>query len=526
MKGTDSVRGLPGRAAQMWICALALVLGAAAQAADVDPLMGDWQGTWEQIDGYNSGSLAAEVIALGGGQYRARLVEDFGTTRDPYAVLDGQLQDGRVKFSGKLNPDSSSVEGDIEAVLEKDKFTGQFKGEAGGEQIKGRITLARTARQSPTLGAKPPAGAVVLFDGRNFDEWVSLGGPKGIINLIEAIGSTQNAVAYLQTRIWSPKEQKAILQLGSDDGVKVWLNGQVVHAKNAARGVSADEDKVPVTLRQGVNELLLKVTNGAGDWGAIVRFAGEDGKPLQSINEIAPQFPSDQGSHECLARNGGFLTQWQVAGPYQEGNKGPEELFDVVFAPEKPGADVKWKRLNADVPDDKAVKWRLVDGAMEVKPGAGSIVTKRTFKDFKLHIEFRTPFMPEARGQGRGNSGVYLQNRYEIQVLDSYGLEPKDNECGGIYQVGAPLVNVCYPPGQWQTYDITFQAPRFDGSGNKEKDAVVTVLHNGVTIHDQRPIPHPTGGALDSNVSEPGGVYLQDHGNLVEFRNIWLVEEK
>jgi hypothetical protein len=526
MKRADSGCGCLGNlAAAVSIGVLVLLFGAGVRAADVDPLMGDWQGTWEQIDGYNSGSLAAEVIALGGGQYRARLLEDFGTTRDPYAVLDGQLQNGKVKFVGKLNPDSTTIDGDIEVVLEKDKFTGSFKGETGGEQVRGKIALTKTVRQSPTLGAQPPAGAVVLFDGRNFDEWVSLGGAKGIINFIEAIGNTQNAVAYLRATIWSPREQKATLLLGSDDGVKVWLNGKMIHAKNVARGVSPDEDKVPVALREGANELLLKVTNGAGDWGAIVRFAGADGKPLRNLNEVAPQFPSDRGSPECLARNDGFLTQWQVAGPYQEGGKGPAALFDVAFAPEKSTADVQWKRINADVPDDKAVKWRLVDGAMEVKPGAGSIATKRKFKDFTLHLEFCTPFMPEARGQGRGNSGVYLQNRYEIQVLDSYGLEPKDNECGGIYQVGAPLVNMCYPPGQWQTYDITFQAPRFDGSGNRLKDAAVTVRHNGVTIHDQRPIPHPTGGALDSNVSEPGGVYLQDHGNLVRFRNIWLVEQ-
>ncbi len=493
---------------------------------DADPLMGDWQGKWLQREDPDSGSLLAEVIALGGGQYRARLLETSGQTRGPYAVLDGQLQDGRVKFSGELNPDIAIIEGDIEAVLEKDRFTGRFRGDIGGEQIEGRISLAKTVRQSPTLGVKPPAGAVVLFDGKNFDEWVSLGGRKGMINLIEAVGNTQNAVAYLQAKIASLGERKAILQLGSDDGVKVWLNGKLVHAKNVARGVSPDEDKIAVTLRDGANELLLKVTNGAGDWGAIVRFVREDGKPLESISELSPQSGFNKGSHEYLARNDGFLTQWQVAGPYQEGGKGPEALFDVVFAPEKSPSDVKWKSINADTPDDKTVKWQLVDGAMEVKPGSGSIATKKKFKDFKLHIEFRTPFMPEARGQGRGNSGVYLQNRYEIQVLDSYGLEPKDNECGGIYQVGAPLVNMCYPPLQWQTYDIMFQAPRFDSSGNKQRDAVVTVLHNGVAIHEQQQIPHPTGGALDNNVAEPGGIYLQDHGNLVQFRNIWLVEQK
>jgi hypothetical protein len=119
---------------------------------------------------------------------------------------------------------------------------------------------------------------------------------------------------------------------------------------------------------------------------------------------------------------------------------------------------------------------------------------------------------------------VYLQGRYEVQVLDSYGLEGKDNECGGIYKVGAPIVNMCAPPMQWQTYDITFYAPRFDNAGKKTKDAYVTVVHNGVTIHDEKIIPKLTGGALDGNVAEPGGIYLQDHSNPVQFRNIWLVE--
>ena len=520
----DCMRVLVSAAA----CVVVLFSAASVRAVELDPFMGDWEGRWDVTDGYDSGSAAAQVIALGGGQYQVKLLEGLAVTTAPYTVLDGQVQDGKLRLAGRLNPDRTPIDGTVEVTVEQGTFIGRFQGEtAGGEQIKGTLSLDRTVRKSPTLGAKPPAGAIVLFDGSNFDQWISFGARKGAINIIEAIGNAQDAAAYLKASIWSPRAREATLQLGTDDGAKVWLNGKLVHANNAARGVTVDQDKVAVSLRQGVNELLLKVTNGSGDWGAIVRFVGEGGKPLQDIHEVSPQFTGQTGSNEYLRPNSGFLTQWQIAGPYQEAGKSAEAIFDIAFAPENaPGSKVNWKWINANDPDSDRVKWPIVDGAMEVKAGSGNIVTKGKFTDFKLHIEFRTPFMPNARGQGRGNSGVYLQGRYEIQVLDSYGLEGLDNECGGIYKVGAPMVNMCLPPMQWQTYDITFQAPRFDAGGSKTEDAVVTVVHNGVTIHDRRRLPGPTGGAIDNDVSRPGGVYLQDHGNPVQFRNIWLVETK
>ncbi len=152
--------------------------------------------------------------------------------------------------------------------------------------------------------------------------------------------------------------------------------------------------------------------------------------------------------------------------------------------------------------------------------------SKATFQDFTLHLEFRTPFMPHARGQARGNSGCYLQGRYEVQILDSFGLEGKHNECGGIYETRDPDVNMCLPPLQWQTYDIDYTAARYDAQGNKIANARMTVRHNGVLVHDNVELPKATRAAPLAEGPGPGPVYLQNHGNPVRFRNIWVVPRK
>lgn len=152
--------------------------------------------------------------------------------------------------------------------------------------------------------------------------------------------------------------------------------------------------------------------------------------------------------------------------------------------------------------------------------------SKQKFRDFTIHLEFRTPYKPKARGQGRGNSGFYAQGRYEVQILDSFGLEGKMNEAGGIYSVGAPKMNMCYPPLTWQTYDIDFTAARFDGDGKKTSDARMTVKHNGVVIHKDVVCDHATTASPLKEGPEPGPVYFQDHGNPIVFRNVWVLEKK
>jgi hypothetical protein len=154
----------------------------------------------------------------------------------------------------------------------------------------------------------------------------------------------------------------------------------------------------------------------------------------------------------------------------------------------------------------------------------GDLVSKESFGDFTLHLEFRTPFMPTATGQARGNSGVYLQNRYECQVLDSFGLSGENNECGGFYKVKAPSVNMCFPPLAWQTYDIVFTAPQIDNENKKVKNARVTVRQNGVTIHEDLELPGLTPGG-EKQEAVAGPFKLQDHGNPVMFRNIWVVKK-
>ncbi|HOX38816.1 MAG TPA: DUF1080 domain-containing protein [Candidatus Brocadiia bacterium] len=169
-------------------------------------------------------------------------------------------------------------------------------------------------------------------------------------------------------------------------------------------------------------------------------------------------------------------------------------------------------------------KWKVRGGAMHVVPRTGDIVSKKRFNDFFMHLEFRCPDLPEAKGQARGNSGVFLQSWYEIQVLDSSGAKVAGTgDCGAFYSQSAPLVNACKPAKAWQTYDVFFRAPRMNDKGEVVEQPRATILQNGIVIHNNTMIKGHTGGRPVSEEGKPGPLVLQDHGDLVSFRNIWII---
>ena len=218
------------------------------------------------------------------------------------------------------------------------------------------------------------------------------------------------------------------------------------------------------------------------------------------------------GRQSLTAKSGSgkFEGKWIVRVSPTLGEKPPKGA--IVLLPFEPG-----KAPSLDEWSNK--KWKtLKTGAMEVQ--GGSTFSVRKFGSAKFHVEFRCPYEPTKRGQGRGNSGVYLQRRYEVQVLESFGLKSKSNDCGSIYKVANTKENACLPPLQWQTYDIEFQAAK-----GKNQQPTMTVRHNGKLIHKDQELPGKTTAAAASGYTPKDSLMLQDHGNKVQYRNIWVVEK-
>ncbi|MCZ2343656.1 MAG: DUF1080 domain-containing protein [Bacteroidales bacterium] len=234
----------------------------------------------------------------------------------------------------------------------------------------------------------------------------------------------------------------------------------------------------------------------------------------------------------CLFLCSGFVTAadpWKLDASFTAAK--PADLQDAATTPPPAGAIVLFdgKSLDAWTKKDgkTAITWKLIDGAMEGFKGHGDIISKQKFDGrFQLHLEFRIPYEPTGSGQGRGNSGVYLQGRYEVQILDSYGLKSGKNDCAAIYDIHPPKVNACKAPTVWQSYDIVFTAPRYE-NGKKTEPARMTVYHNGTLVHENAPIPvDNTRAGMGGDPAKPGPILLQDHGHPVQYRNIWVLPQK
>lgn len=293
---------------------------------------------------------------------------------------------------------------------------------------------------------------------------------------LSALGQCSNCRAYARTQLWSDSEQAIQLELTSTNDIKLWLNGEVVHPDY--------KSIVQTTLSQGWNTLMLKVAQEDGGSGFRCRLLATSGSPL-------PGFRVDPLA-SSLAPPGDAVV-----------------LFD---------GDGKSSWRHEDGTD---LGWPIEQGELVVELGTGDAFSRETFEDFTLHLEFMYP-QTDPASPSDGNSGIYIFDTYEVQILNSYGQPTRDNGCGALYRFRAPNVNVAYRPGQWQRYDIEFVAPRWDEDGRKLAPARITVRHNGVLVHKDIRLTRPTGAG---SPERPGGgpIVLQDHGNRVRFRNIWIV---
>jgi len=307
----------------------------------------------------------------------------------------------------------------------------------------------------------------------------------GVFDLNRVL-SGGDRTAYARTQVWSDTAQQVRLELGSDDGLCVWLNGKEIHRNDVMRGLSRGSDVVIAKLEAGWNDLMLEVSQGGGDWKFVCRLRGVD-------RRAASGWRCDR----IRRRTAALPDSIPLLGPGIEGVSG-------------------WSHA-----DGSDARWRSEDGVMIGVPGTGNVQSRFEFTDATVHLEFRVPHEPKReRGQGQGNSGVYLMGRYEVQILNSWGMPAHPNEGGSIYGVRAPSVNMSARPGEWQTYDIEFTAPRWR-DGDKISDARMTVFHNGVLVHDDVVIEGST-GAGGPEVEGPGPLVLQDHGHQLAFRNVWV----
>lgn len=298
----------------------------------------------------------------------------------------------------------------------------------------------------------------------------------------------------------------------------------VLDPKQADSDFTIQGEYVGEILQDGVNVKLgiQLVAQGSNRFLGVGYFGGLPGDGWSGLEPIRAEGLLKNQSLELTAEadvriQDGVITIRDPSGGYIGECKKVSRTSPTLGEKPPAGAVVLFDGTSAD-----AFEGGKLDGDLLIQ----GVTSKQKFQNYSMHLEFLLPYMPTERGQGRANSGCYAQGRYEVQILDSFGLIGENNECGGLYEISKPKVNMCLPPLSWQTYDIDFTAARFDGAGKKIDAARMTVKHNGVLIQDNVPLTKATRGSILAEGPEPGPIYLQDHGNPVRFRNIWLVEKK
>ena len=249
--------------------------------------------------------------------------------------------------------------------------------------------------------------------------------------------------------------------------------------------------------------------------GGLPGAGWENGKARTSVKGLRVK-ESKETDKFTIALEEGFLALKTPDGTLRKLTRIERESSTLGAKPPK-GTVVLFDGRNTDAWENG----KMIDGLLQ----ATNVTSKRTFASYQLHLEFRTPYMPAARGQGRGNSGIYHSGRWETQILDSFGLEGKDNETGGIYSVAQPRLNMCLPPLAWQTYDVDFTAAKFDAEGKRKAWPRITVKLNGVLVHEDLELNKENTASAPINTpltSPEGPVFLQNHSNPVAFRNIWI----
>lgn len=373
-------------------------------------------------------------------------------------------------------------------------------------------TFAARAEPDPALYLAPPSDAVILFDGTSGEAFrTQVGAPVQVKNAVLAI-------------------EPGSVDLASRDSYGF---GQY-HLE-----LERPPDAIPTLGVCGASGIPLGAVPGPGGWESVDLFC----QPAQPGKDGRPGTPA----RLSLVINGSWVGDVRPLGdspppaPLRLEDKGVAVRFrniwfrpfesqrsehEPVLLPPPAGAEVL---LGPDGPvgltsgGNRPFQWLIEGAEIEIKPGGGSVYSKQAYRDFQLHLEFRPPAKSQGSGQSDGNSGLYIHNLYEVQILNSYeDKTPQKSGCGSLYRVQPPLTNACRPRGEWQSYDILFRAAVVDDGGKVLQNARLSVRQNGIWIHDDLEVPGPTGSAAKRPQVSEAPFQLQNHGNAVRFRNIWI----